>query len=95
MSGLPVERVVALDADFDSMAVEAGEYAVSLPGLTMCEKAFTWIASNVRNGHLRRRTARDRCAGESWSTHHVVSSLCQGIWLRRGSGFARCGLGGW
>lgn len=52
MSSLPVERVIALDPDFGPVAVEAGEYAVGLPGLTMREKVFTWIASDVCNGHL-------------------------------------------
>ncbi|MFJ2031601.1 carboxymuconolactone decarboxylase family protein [Streptosporangium sp. NPDC087985] len=51
-SALPVERVVVLDPDFGRMAVEAGEHAVGLPGLTLREKAFTWIASDVCHGHL-------------------------------------------
>ncbi|MFR0358552.1 hypothetical protein [Streptomyces sediminimaris] len=40
-SGLPVERVVALDQEFGRMAVEAGEHTLGLPGLTLREKAFT------------------------------------------------------
>lgn len=53
MSGaLPVERVVALDPEFGPMAVEAGDHALGLPGLTLREKAFTWIAGDVCHGHL-------------------------------------------
>lgn len=49
---LPVERVVALDATFGPMAVDAGGYAATLPGLTMREKAFIWMADDVCGGHL-------------------------------------------
>jgi alkylhydroperoxidase/carboxymuconolactone decarboxylase family protein YurZ len=49
---LPVDRVVALDDEFGSMAVRAGGYAIGVPGLTLREKIFTWLANDVCNGHL-------------------------------------------
>ncbi|MBE1583774.1 carboxymuconolactone decarboxylase family protein [Nonomuraea angiospora] len=49
---LPVDRVVVLDGDFGTMAVEAGGYAMSVPGLTLREKVLVWLANDVCNGHL-------------------------------------------
>jgi 4-carboxymuconolactone decarboxylase len=49
---LPVDRVLELDDEFGPMAAEAGGYAMNVPGLTLREKVFTWITSDVCNGHL-------------------------------------------
>lgn len=73
---LPVERVVALDAEFGPMAVAAGGYALELPGLTVREKCFTWITDDVCNGHLglpfELHLQVARAAGTTWAELRAV-----------------------
>ncbi|MGH3643780.1 MAG: carboxymuconolactone decarboxylase family protein [Mycobacterium sp.] len=49
---LPAARVAELDADFAQMAIDAGQHAFALPGLSLREKAFVWMANDVCTGHL-------------------------------------------
>jgi alkylhydroperoxidase/carboxymuconolactone decarboxylase family protein YurZ len=73
---LPVERVAALDAEFGPMAVAAGGYAMELPGLTIREKCFTWIADDVCSGHLglpfELHLQVARAAGTTWGELRAV-----------------------
>ncbi|MEO3796715.1 carboxymuconolactone decarboxylase family protein [Nonomuraea sp. B10E15] len=77
MTTLPTDPITSLDADFAPMALQVGESMLAVPGLSIREKMFTWITSDVCDGnlglpfetHLKVLTT---AGGASWQTVREV-----------------------